>query len=163
FRAVVELSPFPYVRSGGGEAMNWLRSAGQIGLAWVALLAAQVAAGMIAPIRAPAAVNSFVWLLASDFLVVAALSVVAAGRDWRGWRLGLALAALPLGMGLVNLLEGVVFLGHVELSWSQVAANMAATYVLAAPLWGLILGRGAGRAAGSGLPERSLGQNLWRF
>jgi len=47
------------------------------------------------------------WLLLSNAITVAALSVLALRTEWRGWTLGAALAGLPLAITLVDGIEGV--------------------------------------------------------
>ncbi len=147
--------------------MKLITGIARIAAGWVALLAAQMVALILLPMKSPpAAQNPSAWLAASDLLAVAAIGIVAANSAWRGWKLGLALAAVPLGIGLVNLIEGAVYLTHAGINWPRMLAVTLLTYALVGPLWALVFGKGREPERGheqllSGLsPSRQLGKFL---
>lgn len=133
-------------------------------LAWVALVLAQIIANLIVPISYPDAGRAAPWLLLSYFLTVVILAYIALHADLRGWRLGCALAVIPAAIALTNFIEGVVFLKAGILPWPRLAAQVVLTYLLVAPVWGVLLGRRP--AADSHVrpfADKSLGEKLWRF
>ena len=83
-------------------------------LVFVAVCVIQSVVGMLVPMK-PITLPHFVeWMLLTNAVVVAALSIVAVRTEWRGWRLGVALAVIPLTIESVNLLEGVIFTGQLS-------------------------------------------------
>jgi hypothetical protein len=54
--------------------------------------------------------HAWPWLLLSNALVVSVLCIVALHSDWRGWRLGTSVAAIPTIIACVNAIEGTFFL-----------------------------------------------------
>jgi hypothetical protein len=150
--------------------MRLLTRIGQVGLGWVALMVAQIVAGMVVPISMPTgSQQSLGWLAASDLLVVAALGLAAGRSDWKGWKLGTVLAAIPLGIAAINFIEGAVFLTRLGINWPRIAAETFLTYALATPLWVLVLGRAEGserdEGHGSWRPfySQSTAQKVWKF
>ena len=111
-------------------------------LGWLALVAAQVVAGIALPIHAVSPPNALEWLLFTDLLIAVVLGVVAVRSDWVGWRLALALVTIPWAINLVDAIEGSIFLKHSGIPWRPLILNMSVTYVLVLPLWRYIFGRG---------------------
>jgi hypothetical protein len=137
---------------------------GKILLAWMALIVAQIIAGIVVPVKMAGPSSASEWLL-SNLLIAAAVSFVAARSDWRGWRLGLGLAAISCGVTTINFIEGWVFLTGSGISWGRVMGSMIVSYALAVPLWVLIF-RWRADALPLGdraLPARPLSGKLWRF
>jgi hypothetical protein len=133
----------------------------------VALLAAQIIAGMVVPMKMPAGApnHMLAWVAATDLLVMAALGLVAARSEWRGWKLGVALAAIPLTIAAANWIEGAVYLVQSKISWSRIAALTTLTYALVTPLWVLIFGRkmGEGHAHYQPFQSQTTGQKIAKF
>jgi len=116
------------------------RLASRIFLGWFALIAAKIVAGMIIPIKAPALPGAFAWLLASDFLVVAALGLVAAASPVNGWTLATALSLIPVFISGANIIEGSVFLGNSTVPWGALFLSTCLAYLLVLPLWRYVFG-----------------------
>ena len=75
-------------------------------LAWCALLVVQMALNAILPISAPGnAPHMFAWLVGAQLISVIGLGRVAVRADWRGLKLGLALAVIPLAISTVTSLK----------------------------------------------------------
>jgi hypothetical protein len=134
-------------------------------LAWVALVVAQIIAGMLVPARIAAAPNSFPWFLVSNILVAAVLVPVAIRSDWRGWRLAAALSTIPLVLSVSNNIEGKLFLTSFAIRWAWVIGYPLVAALLTFPLWLLIFGKRREGAEGNYRPFqfRSMGQRTWRF
>ena len=132
-------------------------------LAWFALTLAQFVTNLLVPITFPGAEHVFPWILLTDFLTVAILAYIAIHADLRGWKLGLALAVIPAAIALTNDIEGSIFL-KTTLPWSRVAVQTLLTYLLAAPVWGVLFGRRpAGDAHVRPWTGKSFAERLWRF
>jgi len=133
-------------------------------LAWFALILAQIIANVIVPISVPVVRGALSWLLLTYFLTVAILAYIAQHADLRGWKLGFALAVIPAAIALTNFIEGAVFLKGGLLSWPRLAAQTLLTYLLVAPVWGVLFGRRpAGDSQVHPLAGRSSAEKLWRF
>jgi hypothetical protein len=145
--------------------MKFSKAAGRILLAWAALVVVQVIAGLIVPLKVPSAGNIFAWLVATDLLVVATLGLVALRSDWQGWKLGVALAAIPFAIEAVNVIEAAVFLPNANINWQRLLVHTLVVYVLAVPLWALIFGRVREALPAHYRPvqSRRLREKLWRF
>ena len=144
--------------------MKILQGIGQILLAWLGLIAAQMIAGIVIPIRAPSVGKTLGWLAASDLLIAAALGFAAMRSEWKGWSLGLALAVIPVGTTALTAIEGTVFLNRWGISWPRVIGATFVTYALVVPLWVTIFGR-HGPTSPHYRPVRSAspGGRVWRF
>jgi hypothetical protein len=134
-------------------------------LAWIALLAAQMAAGMVIHVSSPPMPNVFRWLMLSDAFVVLALGTAAERSDWKGWKLWLALLAIPAAIESVNLIEGVLFLTNLKIDWRGVFEITVVGYALAAFLWAIIFSQKKHEAYAEEwlIPDRSFVQKVWRF
>ena len=134
-------------------------------LAWIAMLAAQMLAGMLIHVNNPPLPNVIRWLLLSNALVALALGTAALRCEWKGLKLGLALFAIPAAIETLNLVEGVVFLTNVKIDWRGIFAITAVGYAIAAVLFAIIFSRksSSGRENDWTFPERTSLQNLWRL
>jgi hypothetical protein len=122
--------------------MTFLKAIPRALLAFIAICIIQAIAGMLVPMKPFAAPPHFLlWTLLSNAVTVAALSFVAARADFRGWRLGVAIAALPLAIFSINLIEGVVFLTNSHVEWSKVFLMGLVSAALAVPVWAALFGR----------------------
>lgn len=144
--------------------MTIARSTLRLMLAWVAMLLAQMAVGMVVHVNSPSAPNAMKWMLLSNAITVAALWAAALRSDWRDWKLLAALYLIPVGIATVNFIEGVIFLPNAPIDWRGVMIFTVQAQALAALLWWLIYRSAPVVEAESGpLPHRSFGQMAWRF
>jgi hypothetical protein len=120
--------------------MTNFRNAGRIVLSWIALLAAQMLAGIAIKIHSPAAANVMYWLVLSDALVVLALGAAALRSEWRNWTLAGAMFFVPAAISTVNMIEGVLFLPNAHMDWRGIFALTLLGYAIAAVLWLVIFG-----------------------
>jgi hypothetical protein len=135
----------------------------RIVLAWVALAAAQMVAGLLIPVAWPGAEKAFAWALFTNLLVVAALAYVAARADLRGWKVGVALAGVPCAIAVPNMIEGAIFL-KTNLPWGRIFLQMIVAYALAAPAWSWIFSqRRDGIAHFCPVGSKTMGSRVWRF
>jgi hypothetical protein len=144
--------------------MNSLRNALRLVLAWVALTAAQMIAGILIHMDAPPMAGTMPWLMLSNAIVVLVLGAAALHSDWRDWRLTRALFAIPAAITTVNMIEGIFFLPNSHIDWRGAISITLTGYAIAALLWWLIF-RGApvvNTPVESSLPHRSFGQILIR-
>jgi hypothetical protein len=134
-------------------------------LAWIALVAAQAVAGMLIHLNYTPMPHMLPWLLLANALVVLAIGSAAWRSEWTGWKLGLALFAVPAAIATVNMLEGVIFLTNVKLDWRGTFEITLVGYALAAALWAFIFNRRSPAAQGDewAFPERTFWQKGWRF
>ena len=145
--------------------MITVRNATRIVLAWLALLGAQMVAGMIIPLHDTPVPNVMAWLALADAVIVISLSAAALRSDWRNWTLARALFFIPAVITTVNMIEGAIFLPNAHLDWRGVIALTLLTYAIAAVLW-LFVFRSAPVVESpveSTLPHRTWGQMAWRF
>lgn len=134
-------------------------------LAFVAFCIVQIVAGILIPMK-PVAIPHFLqWLLLSNAVTVAALAVVAARTDWRGWRLGVAIAAIPVVIHTLDMLEGIVFLKNSPVEWGRIFLYTLVSSALTIPVWMLLFGRRANVATGDDQPisASSPGERAWKF
>jgi hypothetical protein len=135
----------------------------QILLGWVALVLVQMIIGMLVPVRMTPPPHAASWFLLSDLLIVTALGYVAAHSKLRGLRLGVALAAIPFGIAVVNLIEGAVFLSRQDADWGRIAINMLLSYALVSPLWAYIFRGQPAIESEAASGDEALGTRLWKF
>jgi hypothetical protein len=134
---------------------------------FVAVCVIQAAAGalVLAPTKFPSVPSAMYWMLLSNALVVASLGLVAVRSDWRGWRLGAAMAGIPLAISCLNGIEGVVFLTNIGMDWRRFFAYMLVSAILIMPVWMLFFGKRADVAQRHFHPtaSKSLGEIVWKF
>jgi len=143
--------------------MNTGKTTIQFILAWIALLAAQIVAGMLIHTSTPIMPNIMRWLMLSNALVVVALGAAAMRSEWKGWRLWLALFSIPVGIAAINMLEGVIFLTNAKIDWRGIFLLSVAGYAIAAALWTVIFNRKAAAEGDWAMPARTFAQKLWRM
>lgn len=124
----------------------------------------QALSGILIPIKGPAVPHIAQWAILTNALVIAALTVLAVRSDWRGWKLGGAVAAIPMAIAAVNILEGTIFLTNTNLQWGRIFAFTILSYALTIPVWALLFGRRPR------VPEhyhpiesKSRGERAWKF
>jgi len=144
--------------------MNSFKIVVRMILAWIALLAAQMVAGMFIHVDAPNMPGIMRWLMLSNAVVVLALGAAALRSDWRDWRLARALFFIPAAIATVNTIEGILFLPNAHMDWRGLTALTLAGYAIAAVLWLLIFRTAPVPEASveSALPHRSAAQMLGR-
>ena len=134
------------------------------GLVFVAISAAQMIAGMLVPVKVPALAHALAWMLLTNALIATVLSAVAERADWRGWKLGLALAAVPLAISSVNVLEGSVFLKNSNLPWARLYVHAVISAALIVPVWMLLFGRRPPTAEHyHPIQAKGRGERVWKF
>jgi hypothetical protein len=131
---------------------------------FVATVIFQALSEIVIPIKGPAIPHLAQWAILSSALVTATLTVLALRSDWRGWKLGAAVAVIPMAIAAVNLLEGAVFLTNTNLQWGRIFSVTLLSYALTIPVWALLFGR---REI---VPEhyrplesKSAGERAWKF
>jgi hypothetical protein len=134
-------------------------------LAFVAVCLIQMIVGMLVPMKPVATPHIMEWLLLVNAVVVGALTVAAVRTEWRGWRLGVAVVAIPLAIESVNLLEGTVFLTTADLQWGRIFIHAVISSVLSVPVWMLLFGRRDGVTPEHYHPiqAKSRGERAWKF
>ena len=140
--------------------MKIVRTGLQFVLAWVALIAGQMIAGMFITIKVQAAPHLLRWMLVSDALIVLALGFAALRSDWHGWKLFAALFGIPVAINLTNLIEGVVFLGNIKMDWRGLTELTVVAYVIAAAAWVLIFRSRPVVEANGGMSSHSVLQGI---
>jgi hypothetical protein len=105
------------------------------------------------------------WLLVSNALTIAALSVLALRTEWRGWSLGLSVAAIPVIVMISSGIEGIMFLKNLHIDWPRIILSSLMGAVLIAPVWMLLFGRLAGTADEHFHPfaSQSRSERVWKF
>ena len=134
-------------------------------LVFVAVCIIQVVAGILVPMKIALPPHVLPWMLLTNAVVVAALSFVAVRAEWRGWKLGAALAAIPAAIASINLLEGVVFLTNTQLEWGRIFVYTLISAVLVVPVWMLLFGRRNEPPQEHFHPiaSKSRGERAWKF
>lgn len=108
----------------------------------------------------------YVVTAATDLLTVFAVSFAAARSDWRGARLGLAVASVPFVVAMVNVVEGYFFIQIQDARYhvGSLALATAFMYGAAAPAWGRFFTPVAqGEANYRPLGGRGAWGSIWRF
>ncbi len=140
--------------------------------AFVAVSIIQVLAGAVAglllpfPAGTPHALPHFVaWMLLSNLVTAAALSILGLRSDWRGWTLGAALAAIPLAITVINGIEGVIFLPHSPIPWPSIFLQSAIAAAISVPVWMLLFGRRPAVTEANYHPiaAKSRPERAWKF
>jgi hypothetical protein len=134
-------------------------------LAFIAICVAQVVAGVLVPMKPVAIPHMLLWTLLSTAVTVAALSLLAASTDSRGWLLGAEVAAIPLAVFSIDMIEGVVFLPNIGLNWGRLFLYMLVAALLSIPVWALLFGTRKDDAPAHYRPIRakSRGERAWKF
>lgn len=134
-------------------------------LVFVGICLIQMICGILVPMKT-APQNILQWLLLTNAVVAAALSAVAIRTEWRGWRLGVALASIPLTIASVNLLEGTAFLrSPTPFEFGRIFLYTFLSAILIVPVWMLLFGRRAPEAHEHYHPieAKSRGERVWKF
>ena len=145
--------------------MKSISTGGRILLGWLALVLLQMIIGVLIPVRMTPPAHAFGWFLLTDLLIVSVLGFAAMRSEWRGLKLAVALAAIPFGIAVLNLIEGVVFLSKEGADWGRIAIQMLLSYALVAPVWAWIFGRNGHPSIQpeNPLESGSLVKRAWKF
>ena len=134
-------------------------------IAGVAIFIFQMIAAGIVPIKATMPPHTLLWVVAANFMTAAALVLVASRSEWRGWRLGVAISTIPIVLGLINMIEGAIFLTNSGINWPSIIAHTVITYELAVPLWILLFAK-RGESKGETyhpVDSQPSSERLWKF
>ena len=136
-------------------------------LAFVAVTVIQMLAGilLIAPTQTAQSPNAPLWLLLSNALAVAALSFIALRSNWRGWRLGAAMAAIPTTVAFADTIEGAFFLTNSAINWPRLFAFTILSWALTMPVWMFLFGRRPDDQPQHYFPiaSKARSERIWKF
>lgn len=138
------------------------------GVSLLQALAAKLAAVFLpveAPLPGDVMRHFMAWMLLTNAVTTAALSVVAVRAEWRGWKLGFSVALIPLAIVVINGIEGIVFLKNLPLEWPRIFLTSAITALLSAPVWMLLFGSRHDTADEHFRPiaSKPLGERAWKL
>ena len=152
--------------------MKWSNVILRVLAVFVATSAVQILAGAFtALLLPPKAVMPHVvqhilqWMFLSNALTVAALSIPALRTEWRGWTLGIAVAAIPLAITLIDGIEGIFFLPNSPIEWPRILWQFTIGAALSVPVWMLLFGRRADIPQEHYRPiaSKSRGERAWKL
>lgn len=145
--------------------MNTAKVVVRLVLAWIALIAAQIATGLVIHPTTPPNPNPLLWLLVSDAFIALPIAAAALRSDWRDWKLVRALFFVPVAIAVANWIEGAWYLPNVGIDWRGVLIYEVVSLALASLFWWVVFRSAAvpESPVRSTLPERSFGQRLWPF
>jgi|SRR6266568_73673 len=134
-------------------------------IAGVAFFIFQTIASAIVPIKATMPPHTLLWVVVANLMNAAALVLVASRSEWSGWRLGVAISAIPIVLGFTNMIEGAIFLTNSGIDWPSIIAQTVITYELAVPLWILLFSKRGepGLETYHPMDSRPPGERLWKF
>jgi len=132
---------------------------------FVAISLIQVIVGILVPMKTAPGPNILPWLLLTNAVVATALCIVAVRAEWRGGKLGVALAAIPLVIASVNLLEAAIFLKNAPLEFGRIFVYTVLSAALIVPVWMLLFGRRNDVAPEHYHPihAKTLSERAWKF
>ncbi len=144
--------------------MNIVKIVSRLVMAWIALMAAQIAVGMVIHPKTPANPNPLLFLMVYDASIVLAIGAAALRSDWRDWRLVRALFLVSAGIGVANWIEGAWYLPNVGIDWRATLIYDVVSLGVASLLWLLVFRTAPVPESNvsSTLPDRSFSQKLWR-
>lgn len=133
-------------------------------LVFVATFVVKAVSGILIPIKVPMPPHFLEWNILTTALITAALTVLAVRSDWRGWKLGAAIASIPLAIASVNLLEGVIFLTNADMQWGRIFLFTVVSSALTIPVWALLFGKRPHVPEHSHpIESKSWGERVWKF
>ncbi len=131
-------------------------------IAGAAICLFQTLAAAIVPIKVQMPPHTIPWLLVANFVTAGVLVLIALRSDWRGWRLGVAISAIPITLGLWNVIDSAIFQINVGIDWSRIIAHLVIVYEFCVPVWVLLFAKSGERGrdqVDSMLPE----EGFWKF
>jgi hypothetical protein len=147
------------------EIMKTFGTLMKVLIAGVAIFIFQTIASAIVPVNVTMPPHTLPWLIVANFMTAATLVLVASRSEWRGWRLGVAISTIPIVLGLINMIEGAIFLTNSGIDWPSFMADTVITYELAVPLWILLFAK-RGESTGETyhpVDSRPSSERLWKF
>lgn len=124
-------------------------------------------AGLIIPAKTPPnlAPHFLQWAFLTNAITILALWSLAVRSEWRGWKLGAAVAAIPAVIGIVDGIEGAIFLKNLPIEWPNIFLMTIIAAVLSVPVWMLLFGKRADQTQEHFHPiaSKSFGERAWRF
>ena len=141
-------------------------------VAFVAISVVQIVAGALSAFFIPVkdlppnfAQHIIQWMFLTNAVTVAALSAVAIRTEWRGWKLGVAVAAIPAVITFIDGIEGSVFLRNLHIDWPRIYLMTTIAVLLSVPVWMSLFGRRGDNPQEHFHPivSRSLGERIWKF
>ena len=140
---------------------------------FVATSVLQLIASMLAALLIPVktafdpkiAQHILYWMVLTNGVTVLALIPTAIRSDWRWWRLGAAVAAIPAVIVFINGIEGAVFLKNAHIEWNRIFLSAAVGALLNVPVWMLLFGmrRDTPQQHFHPIASRTTGQRAWRL
>ena len=140
---------------------------------FLAVSLVQLIAGMLANVFIPAKVvfaggfmrHILYWMFLTNAVTIATLSVVAVRTEWRGWKLGAIIAAIPAAIGVLNGIEGAIFLKNSHIEWPRIFPTTMIGAAFSVPVWMLFFGKRADSPAEHFHPiaSKSRGERAWKF
>ncbi|HVP54886.1 MAG TPA: hypothetical protein VMU45_07815 [Candidatus Eisenbacteria bacterium] len=145
--------------------MNTTKNIVRLVMAWIAMLAAQIATGMVIHPKSPPNPNPLLFLTVYDAFIVLAIGTAALRSEWRDWRLFRALFVVTAAISLANWIEGAWYLPNVGIDWRGTLIYDMISLAVASLLWLLVfrIAPVPESTVSSILPERSFVQKSWRF
>lgn len=132
-------------------------------------LVAGAVAALIIPVKTPLPPNLMQhflqWMFLTNAVTILALSPLAVRSEWRGWKLGATVAAIPAVIFIVDGIEGSIFLKNAHIEWPRLFLSAIFAAVLSTPVWMLLFGRRAGQPQEHFHPiaSQSRGERAWKF
>jgi hypothetical protein len=141
--------------------------------AFVAFCVLQMIAGMLAGVLVPTKTaidpqmlhRMFYWIFAGNAVIVAALLPLAVRTEWRAWKLGIVMAAIPAAIVFINGIEGMIFLKNSPINWSQIFVSALISAAFMIPVWTFLFGRRSGHLDEHFHPiaSKSRAERAWKF
>jgi hypothetical protein len=132
-------------------------------------LVAGAVAALIIPVKTPLPPNLMrhflQWMFLTNAVTILALSPLAVRSEWRGWKLGAAVAAIPAVIAILNGIEGSIFLKNAHIEWPRILLTTIIAAVLSVPMWMLLFGRRADQPHEHFHPiaSKSRVERAWKF
>src|SRR5687768_17691025 len=104
-------------------------------LTWAAFVLLDFLAGTVFPAWQTEAANARIWSLAANAIVAITFALIASWSRWRGLKLAVAMSIVSFGIGLVNIVEGMVYLKPVLSQSVGLIAFLAAKHAIMIPIW----------------------------
>jgi hypothetical protein len=134
-------------------------------IVFVAIFLIEMIVGMLIPMKTAPSPNILLWLLVNNAVVVTALCIVAVRTEWRGWKLGAAVASIPVVIASANLIEAVIFLKNSPMDFGRIFVYTVISAALIVPVWMLLFGKRNDVAPEHYHPiqAKSFGERAWKF
>lgn len=135
----------------------------RLALGWIAMVVAQIAAGMVIRPKVPSAPHALPWIMLSDAVISVTLGLAALRSGWTRARLVIVLFAITAAISVMSTVEGMLFLNKLAIDWENLLLLMLVTYAIAALAWGFLFGSSNSSATGWHFPQRTWPGKIWLF